>query len=119
MFYKLSFSSNNFDKLYSCSSYYKNPIIDNKFIIEEMAKQDKVLFPYISKDIANDNSFMYTLIVEHEAKTDWRESPVDELFTHIRNFGSFENYVENLKLEHKLSLSLTKKNNKLIKKNKI
>jgi len=107
----------NFDKLYSYSSYYKNPIIDNKFIIEEMAKQDKVLFPYLSKDIANDNQFMFKIIVEHQATTDWRENPVDELFSKIRHFGSFEKYVDNLKLENKLSSTLTEKPSG--KKNKI
>ncbi len=99
----------NFNTIYSCSSFYKNPIIDNKFMIEEMAKQDKVLFPYLSKDIANDNQFMFKIIVEHQATTDWRESPVEELFTHIRKFGSFEKYVENLKLENKLSSILIEK----------
>jgi len=82
-----------------------------------MAKQDKVLFPYLSKDIANDNQFMFKIIVEHQATTDWRENPVDELFSKIRHFGSFEKYVDNLKLENKLSSTLTEKPSG--KKNKI
>lgn len=101
----------DFSILYKDSHYYLNPIIDNKFIIEEMAKQDKFLFRCISNDIANDNAFMYTLLCEYKAEVNFKESPVEALYSKINHFGSFAKYVDMLKLEHSLSCKLNHNHN--------
>lgn len=96
----------DFDFLYQCSYYYLNPIVDNKFIIEEMAKQDKVLFSNISKDIANDHRFMFKLLCEYKAEVDFNENPVEALVPQIIHFGSFEKYLDMLRLKNSLSSKL-------------
>ena len=99
----------DFSDLYDCNHYYKVPIVDNKFIIEEMAKQDGVLFPSISKDLVNDNQFMFKLLCEYKAEVDMRENPVEELLPKIIHFGSLQKYIEMLELEHSLSSKFTPK----------
>lgn len=84
-----------------------------------MAKQDKLLFPYIGEDVTNDNQFMHTLLCEYEYDTpvDMRKNPIQALYSKINHFGSFEKYLAMLKLENSLSSTLNK--NLPIKKMKI
>lgn len=97
----------NFSVLYKIRNYYKNPIVNNKFIIEEMAKQDKYLFPYLSETVAQDNKFMYKLIFDYKAQVNFKDEPIEALYPQINHFGSFKKYVNMLKLEHDLSFKLT------------
>lgn len=93
----------DFMPLYERHHYYLNPIIDNKFIIEAMAKQDKVLFAHISEDIVDDNRFMFKLLCEHKAIVDFENEPVEALFSKFNNSKQFNKYVNMLKLEYSLS----------------
>lgn len=93
----------DFTALYERHNYYLNPIVNNKFIIEEMAKQDKVLFAHISEDIVDDNRFMFKLLCEHKAIVDFENEPVEALFSKFNNSKQFNKYVNMLKLEYSLS----------------
>lgn len=97
----------DFSVLYKNTSYYSNPIVDNKFIIEEIAKQDKYLFHAISETVAQDNNLMYKVLCEHKAEVDFKNNPIEALYPQINNFGSFKKYVDMLKLENRLSSKLT------------
>lgn len=92
----------DFRVLYEISDYYSNPIAHNRFIIEQLAKQDKYLFPHISEEVANDNEFMYTLLCEHKAKFNLKDNPGQALYSKIEDFGSIKKYVKMLKLKHDL-----------------
>lgn len=100
----------DFSVLYECDYYYWNPIPNNPFIIEAMAKQDKVLFSHITEDMVNDNSFMFKLLCEHKAVIDFEEQTVEALLSKIGHSDQFEKYVNMLQLEHSLSSKFTKKN---------
>ena len=106
----------DFSHLYERFHYYLNPIVDNKFIIEEMAKQDKVLFAHISEDIANDNQFMFKLLCEHRAIINWEDEPIEALFSKFNNENEFEKYITMLRLEHSLSSKLNKFSTNIKKK---
>lgn len=107
----------DFSLLYERHHYYKNPIIENKFIIEEMAKQDKLIFHHISEELINDNQFIGKLFFEHGAEYNPEEEDIEGFSNKIYHFGSFEKYLESLLLEYKLNQDLVQKQSK--KKRKI
>lgn len=97
----------DFDSLYQRSYFYLNPIVDNQFVIEEMAKQDQALFAHISEELVNNNQFMFKLLCEYKVIVNFEDSPVEALYSKINHFGNFEKYVQMLKLENSLSSKLS------------
>lgn len=97
----------DFNVLYKQNNYFSNPIVDNKFIIEEMAKQDKYLFHAISEEVAQDHKLMYKVLFEYKSEVNFKDNPIEALYPQINNFGSFKKYLDMLKLENKLSSKLT------------
>lgn len=102
----------DFNILYSIYNYYENPIVENKFIIEQMAKQDHVIFSHIDEKLVNDNQFMAKLFFEYGVEYNHEEEQLDAFSDHIDNFGSFNNYLESLALEYKLNKKLKLKEKK-------
>lgn len=102
----------DFSLLYNTHHYYKNPIIYNQFIIEEMARQDKCIFYHIPEELVNDNQFMGKLFFEYGVQYHHEEEDIEAFSNKIYYFGSFEQYLDNLQLEYKLNQDLTQKQNK-------
>lgn len=111
---KASTKKYDFSFLYKCYHYYLNPIVDNKFIIEEMAKQDKVLFRSISEEIVNDNEFMFNLLCKYKATVNFEDDPIEALLSKCSNKSEFEKYLQMLKLEYSLSHNLNKSSKRKI-----
>lgn len=84
--------------------YYKNDIVKNKYLIEEMAKQDHQIFLSLDSEVADDNELMYRIFFKHKVSYDSEENgEINGLYEKIISFGSLNKYLANLKLNYELN----------------
>lgn len=101
-YFKKPDSTYDFSLLYDIHNYYRIPIIDNRFIIEKIAEQDKTLFSHISEKIAEDDQFMHKLFFHHNVEYDHENESCEAMFYKIQKFGSFEKYLNFLYLNQNI-----------------